>query len=138
MFQNDDLYLQATLYFHKQHFKTSIPVAITAMLVMYTLNNSVSSKLPQTSDIKFIDVWIIYGLFIHFVILVLLILIEHLPNNQNVVFIESSKNVQAPRTHKSLQEMTQIFAQKLLPTIQILFVICYMVCACVIYNMDSD
>ena len=135
---NFKVFFWKTLYFKSEHFKTSIPVAITAMLVMYTLNRTVSKMLRQTYMVKFIDVWIIYGLFIHFFILVLLILIEHLPNNQNVVFIESSKNVQAPRTHKSLQDMTQIFAQKLLPTIQILFVICYMVCACVIYNMDSD
>ena len=55
------------------------------MLVMYTLNQTVSSKLPQTSMIKFIDVWIIYGLFLHFVILVLLILIEHLYPHLKVV-----------------------------------------------------
>ena len=62
---------QATLCFKREHFKISIPVAITAMLVMYTLNNSVSSKLPQTSMIKFVDIWICYGLFLHFVILLL-------------------------------------------------------------------
>ena len=73
---------QATLYFKREHFKTSIPVAITAKLVMYTLNNSVSSNLPQTSMIKFVDIWICYGLFLHFVILLLLILIEHLPKKE--------------------------------------------------------
>ena len=29
--------LQATVYFKPEHFKTSIPVVVTAMLVMYTL-----------------------------------------------------------------------------------------------------
>ena len=82
--------LQATLYFSKEHFKTSIPVSITAMLVMYTLNNSVASKLPQTSTIKLIDIWIIYGLFIHFLIIILLVLIEHTPGPNNLVFVENA------------------------------------------------
>ena len=61
------------------------------MLVMYTLNNSISSKLPQTSDIKFIDIWIIFGLLLHFVIIILLILIEHLPDETNIVFVEQKQ-----------------------------------------------
>ena len=120
------------MFFSKEHFKTSIPVSITAMLVMYTLNNSVASKLPTTSTIKFIDIWIIYGLFLHFVIIILLVLIEHLPEGNNLVFVENSKNpeVQSFRA----KDATKVFAKKVLPILEIVFIVCYSVCALIIYN----
>jgi hypothetical protein len=106
------------------------------MLVMYTLNNSIASKLPQTSNIKFIDVWIIYGLFIHFLILLLLILIEHLPGKGNIVFVENSKAGENSRNSLSAQEATKLFAQKVLPIFEILFIIFYSICACILYNTE--
>ena len=104
--------LQATLYFSKEHFKTSIPVSITAMLVIYTLNNSVASKLPPT--LKFIDIWIIHGLFVHFIIIILLVLIEHLPGTEarNHVFVENQNQVKLPRQNLSAKDVTKHFAQK--------------------------
>ena len=78
-------FLKATTYFKKEHFKTSIPMAITSMLVMYTLNQSVSSKLPATAYMKLIDVWLLFGLLLPFVIILLLILMEHLPAPHNPV-----------------------------------------------------
>ena len=126
--------LQATLYFSKEHFKTSIPVSITAMLVMYTLNNSIASKLPQTSTIKFIDIWIIYGLFLHFIIIILLVLIEHLPEKNNLVFMENSKTVETQGQKFSTKDATKLFAQKVLPIFEIVFILSYSVCAFVIYN----
>ena len=122
------------MYFSKEHFKTSIPVSITAMLVMYTLNNSVASKLPQTSTIKFIDIWIIYGLFIHFLIIMLLVLIEHLPGTSNLVFVENSKQVDILKTSFCGKDATKLFAQKVLPVFEIVFIVSYSVCAFIIYN----
>ena len=120
-----------TLYFKSEHFKTSIPVAVTAMLVMYTLNNSISSKLPQTSSIKFIDIWIIYGLFLHFLILVLLVCIEHFPHQTKVVFVDNDqRNV---ITGKSPQQIVKTFAQKVLPVFEISFTLMYFISGCCIY-----
>ena len=70
---------QATLYFNKEHFKTNVPVTITTMLVMYTLYMAVSNKLPPTSYIKLIDIWLIFGLTLPFTVFFLHVLIEHLP-----------------------------------------------------------
>ena len=128
---------QATLFFSKEHFKTSIPVSITAMLVMYTLNNSIASKLPQTSTIKFIDIWIIYGLFLHFIIIILLVLIEHLPEKNNLVFVENSKTAEMQRQNISAKDATKLFAQKILPIFEIVFLIIYSLCACIIYNWND-
>ena len=122
---------QATLYFKAEHFKTSIPVAITAMLVMYTLNQSVSKMLPQTSLIKFIDIWICYGLFLHFIILTLLILIEHLPDNSRVSSLQrGEKQIQ----DKSLKTKTQGFARRTLPFLEAIFVICYFMVAFIVHR----
>ena len=117
-----------TLYFKSEHFKTSIPVAITAMLVMYTLNNSISSKLPQTSSIKFIDIWIIYGLFLLFLIIVLLVSIEHLPQDNKILFVDKEK-----KNIKSLQLTVKIFAQYFLPVFELAFIVLYFISACCIY-----
>ena len=134
------IFYQVTLYFKAEHFKTSIPVAITAMLVMYTLNSSISSKLPQTSSFKFMDIWILYGLFIHFFILVLLVLIEHLPGKKNVVFIGESKG-QMQRMNQQKVEISkkgavQMFAQKTLPILELIFIISYFIAASIIYNLE--
>ena len=119
------------MFFSKEHFKTSIPVSITTMLVMYTLNNSVASKLPITSTIKFIDIWIIYGLFLHFLIIILLVMIEDLPEENNVVFVENSKNAEIQSFRA--KDATKLFAQKVLPIFEIIFVIFYSACALIIY-----
>ena len=122
------------MYLRREHFKTAIPLSTTAMLVMYTLNNSVASKLPQTSTIKFIDIWIIYGLFIHFIIIILLVLIEQLPETKNLVFLEKSKPAEIQKKNLSAKEATKLFAQKVLPIFEIVFIISYSVCALIIYN----
>ena len=105
------------------------------MLVMYTLNNSVASKLPQTSNIKFIDIWIIYGLVLHFVVLLLLVLIEHIPGKENVVFVEHSKAGENSKQNLLTQEVAKLFARKVLPIFEVIFTISYSICACIIYNL---
>ena len=108
---------------------------MTAMLVMYTLNGSISSKLPQTSKIKFIDIWVTYGLCIHFLILILLVLLEHLPDQDKVVFLEESKSAQIQKTNSSTKVKVKFFATKILPIIQVLFVTCYMISSFIIYHL---
>ena len=128
---------QATLYFKKEHFKTSIPVAITAMLVMYTLNNSISSKLPQTSSFKFMDLWILFGLFSHFLIPILLILIEHIPPASDVVFIDKEQKLTQEKLGNSKHRLVKVFAQKILPNLQITFTLTYFTLGCYFY-LNTD
>ena len=97
---------------------------------MFTLNNSIASKLPKTSEIKFIDIWIISGLLLHFIILILLILNEHLPGKTNVILVQDSKNnVKQDKVQASPQEMTRKFSCEILPLIEILFIIIYFLIA---------
>ena len=56
----------STNFYHEEHFKTIIPVNTTALLLMVTLFVGVSARLPQTSYIKMIDVWLLFTLVIPF------------------------------------------------------------------------
>ena len=115
------------MYFKLEHFNTSIPVAITAMLVMYTLNQSISSKLPPTAYVKFIDIWLLFGLSLPFFIIIIIVLIEHLPCDMVQDFKEPFIQHQA---------RVKYFGQIILPILEILFVCLYCFRAMSYYNED--
>ena len=60
-----------TLYIDESHFDATIMVALTAMLVLYTLFQSISSNMPPTAYLKFLDVWLIFCLIMPFLIFVI-------------------------------------------------------------------
>ena len=68
-----------TLYWFRQHISCFM---FLFSAVMYTLYMAVSNKLPPTSYIKFIDVWLIFGLTLPFTVFFLHFLIEHIPRYQ--------------------------------------------------------
>ena len=67
-----------TLFIDESHFEATIMVALTAMLVIYTLHQSISANLPQTSYIKMIDIWLFTGLITPFVIITILVIMDYL------------------------------------------------------------
>ena len=69
---------EVTLFISESHFEATIMLAITSMLVMYTLYQSASSSLPKTAYVKMIDTWLIFGLVVPFIIFLILTLIEML------------------------------------------------------------
>ena len=88
--------------------------------------------------IKFVDIWIWYGVFLHFVILLLLIIIEHLPKEGTVSAVDGSINIgkQQKKQRKSLKAVTQVFARRVLPLLEAAFVISYSVVACMLYSYN--
>ena len=73
-----------TLFLDESHFEATIMLAITAMLVMYTLYESASSGLPKTAYLKMIDIWLIFGLVVPFVVFLVEIAAEIIKNrNKN-------------------------------------------------------
>ena len=119
-------------------------MALTSMLVMYTLNNSISAKLPTTAYMKMIDIWLLFGLLLPFVIILLLILMEHLPENNvapikvtsaPVKKIEALQKKQKPFYSSFLMSKNAVtsFARYTLPLLEISFVILYSVTAAIIY-----
>ena len=62
---------EITLFIDESHFEATTMVALTAMLVIFTMYESISSKLPQTSYLKMIDIWLLPNLLIPFVVFLL-------------------------------------------------------------------
>ena len=54
-------------YYPQQHFKTIIPLNLTSLLLSVMLLVGVSARLPQTSYLKMIDVWMIFALMVPFI-----------------------------------------------------------------------
>ena len=67
-----------TLFIDVSHFEATIMVALTSMLVIYTLHQSISSNLPQTSYMKMIDVWLASGMIVPFLIIAVLVILDHM------------------------------------------------------------
>lgn len=65
------------MYFKREHFRTAVPLSTTAMLVMYTLQASISAQLPTTSYIKYIDIWLLNGALMPFIILIIKVFNEY-------------------------------------------------------------
>ena len=56
----------ATTFFKPEYFEASLTVNLTIMLVMTTIFTTKISELPPTSDMKMLDAWLIFCLFIPF------------------------------------------------------------------------
>ena len=80
-----------TLFIDYSHFEATIMVALTTMLVTYTLYQSISQYLPQTSYMKMIDIWLFGGLFFPFMIIAILIIMDSLTMKEKNQVIEMKK-----------------------------------------------
>ena len=72
----------ATTKFKPFFFEAALMVNLTVMLVITTLFISVMEKLPSTSYIRMVDIWLIFGQLIPFVEVVLLTFQEAYRNNE--------------------------------------------------------
>ena len=67
-----------TLFIDHSHFEATIMVALTTMLVIYTLHQSIYETLPSTAYLKMVDIWLFGGLIVPFVIIGILIFLDYL------------------------------------------------------------
>ena len=65
-----------TIFFAKDLFADAIAVNLTIMLVMTTIFTSKIEELPPTSDMKMIDIWLIFCLIVPFAEVILRTSIE--------------------------------------------------------------
>ena len=66
----------STIFFDKDLFGDAIAVNLTIMLVMTTIFTSKIEELPPTSDMKMIDIWLIFCLVVPFLEVILRTAIE--------------------------------------------------------------
>ena len=86
-----------TIFFDKNLFGDAIAVNLTIMLVMTTIFTSKIEELPPTSDMKMIDIWLIFCLVVPFLEVILRTAIEcmncscHICANKDKVVKEDEK-----------------------------------------------
>ena len=110
-----------TLFIDESHFEATIMVTLTSMLVIYTLYQSITANLPQTSYMKMIDVWIATCLIVPFIIIAIHITLDHmiLKESDQVMVINKKED----NKHNSKKFLT--FMQILLPFTVGIFCIVY-------------
>ena len=97
-----------TLFIDNSHFEASIMVALTTMLVTYTLYQSISEYLPQTSYMKMIDIWLFGGLFFPFIIITILIIMDSLNMKEKNQVIDMKKEGRIRLKSKLFMKSMQI------------------------------
>lgn len=60
-------------------------MSLTTLLVLYTLFSNTSDALPTTANVKMIDVWFFYCIFLLFFIILSHVMVEHLDEGAGVV-----------------------------------------------------
>ena len=58
---------EITLFVDEKHFEVTVMVHLTTMLVMYTLYQGLQTIMPKTAYLKFIDIFLLYGLIVPFI-----------------------------------------------------------------------
>ena len=84
-----------TIFFNKDLFGDSLAVNLTIMLVMTTIFTSKIEELPPTSDMKMIDIWLIFCLIVPFLEVVLRTIIECLHCDCPMCNPQESKDMQS-------------------------------------------
>ena len=115
---------ELTLFIDVSHFEATIMVALTAMLVMYTLYQSLSDSLPQTAYLKMIDIWLFSGLILPFIIICILIVLDSLVLDEKKQG-SSLRNNSKRWSSKAIKKAMQIC----IPTLTIILCLLYLIVA---------
>ena len=67
----------ATTFFAPEYFEASLTVNLTIMLVMTTIFTTKIAELPPTSDMKMLDIWLIFCLIVPFAFVIIQTAIEN-------------------------------------------------------------
>ena len=74
----------STTFFAEDYFEANLTVNLSVMFVMTTLFVSVMEKLPLTSYIRMVDVWLIYGQLFPFLEVVLVTFTEYYTEGETI------------------------------------------------------
>ena len=97
-----------TLFIDYSHFEVSIMVALTSMLVTYTLYQSISEYLPHTSYMKMIDIWLFGGLILPFFVIAILVIMDSLIMMEKNKVIDMTKDGKKRLDSKTFMKSMQI------------------------------
>jgi len=120
---------EITLFISDHYFDSKIMVVLTAMLVLYTLYQSISLNLPSTSYLKMVDIWLLFGLAMLSIVFVLEVAMEilHSDHDNHIIgniFPTQEKNSKLSKTQiwrKKLKTKLKRFINVSVPVITLLF-----------------
>ena len=73
-----------TTFFKSFFFEAALTVNVTTMLVMTTIFISVMEKLPPTSYVRMIDIWLIFGILVPFLEVCILTIKEYYNDDSEI------------------------------------------------------
>ena len=109
-------------------FEATIALSLTTMLVMQTLQANISQELPKTSDIKMVDVWLMAGIIVPFLVFLVLVVVELLASEHGGCDHGLDKK------RVLTQERFHMVSKVLIPIMTSIFVLTYIFVALWIVN----
>ena len=100
----------STSFFRAEFFEANLTVNLSVMFVMTTLFVSVMEKLPQTSYVRMVDIWLIYGQILPFIQVVLVTYMEACREVQ-IVENKNSNHADVPTKPGSSNEEQLIYVK---------------------------
>ena len=115
---------QLTLFVgSEEHFDVNVMVHLTTMLVMYTLYASTSNSMPHTAYLKFIDIFLLYGLTLPFIAFLVEVITKIIRSHKKIEYRGYYADV--------ITKMARIC----LPIITLLFILVYVIIAIILFWM---
>ena len=120
-----------TLFLDESHFEATVMLSLTAMLVLYTLFQSITTEIPSTAYLKLLDIWLIICLVLPFIIFMIEVVLEiwkrRLENQNTFILIkvgDTIKKIPEPGRH-STRLGFKMAMQVIFPIICVVFLVIY-------------
>ena len=113
---------QATNYLdNTQYLEAIITVNITSLMVLSALYISVSNSLPATSDIKHVDIWLLFSLSFPFIMVLINILLYISSKGRRGVKQVKPLGSKKKSERMNLQPVLIVTARYILPLIYLIY-----------------
>ena len=142
---------EITLFVDEKHFEVTVMVHLTTMLVMYTLYQGLQDIMPKTAYLKFIDIFLLYGLIVPFITFMVEVaskllggkepptdqeedkirkMIYNSPPEANKPFTETKLEIALSKKksvskREKIRQILEYTSEKVIPIITVIFLIVY-------------
>ena len=113
-----------SLFIDQSYFDVILMSALTIMLVMYTLFQSISQSMPTTAYLKLLDYWILFGMILPFFVFVIEIANELMKSRSRL-----QQSTEAEENSERIQNQNTIIivGRFILPISTFLFIFTYII-----------
>ena len=107
---------EITLFVDEKHFEVTVMIHLTTMLVMYTLYQGLQSIMPKTAYLKFIDIFLLYGLIVPFITFTVEVVSKLLDGTE----ASNGNENEVPRREK-IRQALKYTSEKIIPLFTAIF-----------------